>query len=179
MIEPDLDGLLARCALGDRAAFRRLYAATGSKLYGVAYRILGDRGDAEEAAQEAYVKIWRNAGRYRPDRGGAGPWLVSIARNQAIDILRARKTPTRDLDGMFDLADAGPTPEASAIVADDRRRIELCLGELQPDRAQAVRAAYLDGHTYEDLARRFDVPLNTMRTWLRRALISLRGCLAR
>jgi RNA polymerase sigma-70 factor (ECF subfamily) len=104
-------------------------------------------------------------------------WLVSIARNQAIDTLRARKAPARDISKMVDLADKGPTPEVSALGADDRRRIEACLGTLPPDRAAAVTAAYVEGWTYDDLARRYDVPLNTMRTWLRRALISLRECL--
>ena len=78
---------------------------------------------------------------------------------------------------MLDLADPGPTPEASALGADDRRRIERCLGALPRDRALAVQAAYVEGWSYDELARRFDVPLNTMRTWLRRALISLRECL--
>ena len=167
MTEPDLEGLLARCGLGDRAAFRDIYARVGSKLFGVCLRILGNRGDAEEATQEAFVKIWHNAGRYRAERGGAVAWMVSIARNQAIDLLRARKA----------LADKGPTPEASAIGADERRRIEACLRRLAEDRAAAVRAAYLEGHSYDDLARRFGVPLNTMRSWLRRALLTLRECL--
>ena len=149
----------------------------GGKLYGVALRILGNRSDAEEAVQEAFVKIWHGAGRFQAGRGSAQGWLVSIARNQAIDALRARKAPARDISEMLDLADQGPTPEASALGADDRRRIEGCLGTLPRDRATAVKAAYVEGWSYEELARRFDVPLNTMRTWLRRALIALRECL--
>ena len=177
MAEDDLEGLLARCGLGDRQAFARLYAAAGGKLYGVALRILGNRSDAEEAVQEAFVKIWHGAGRFQAGRGSALGWLVSIARNQAIDALRARKAPARDISEMLDLADQGPTPEASALGSDDRRRIEGCLGTLPRDRAAAVTAAYVEGWSYEELARRFNVPLNTMRTWLRRALISLRECL--
>jgi RNA polymerase sigma-70 factor (ECF subfamily) len=176
-MDEDLEELLARCGLGDRAAFGRLYAKTGPKLYGVAVRILEDRSDAEEAVQEAFVKIWHSAGRFRAGRGSALGWLVAITRNQAIDALRARRAPTKDIADMPDLADPGPTPEASAAGADERRRIERCLGTLPRDRALAVRAAYVEGHSYEDLARRFKVPLNTMRTWLRRALISLRECL--
>jgi RNA polymerase sigma-70 factor (ECF subfamily) len=179
MADADLDELLARCGLGDRAAFRALYAATGPKLFGVALRILGNRGDAEEAVQEAFVKIWRGAGRFDAGRGSAAGWLVSIARNQAIDALRARRAPARDLAELPELADRGPTPEASALGADERRRIAGCLGELPPDRAAAVRGAYLEGWSYEELAHRFDVPLNTMRTWLRRSLIRLRECLTR
>ena len=177
MAEDDIEGLLARCGLGDRAAFARLYRLTGGKLYGVSLRILGNRSDAEEAVQEAYVKIWHGAGRFQAGRGSATGWLVSIARNQAIDLLRARKAPARDIADMVDLADPRPTPEASALGSDDRRRIADCLGALPRDRAAAVTAAYVEGWSYDDLARRFDVPLNTMRTWLRRALISLRECL--
>ena len=140
-------------------------------------RILGNRGDAEEATQEAFVKVWQSAGRFLPGRGSAPGWIVAIARNAAIDRVRARKAPTRDIADMVDLADPGPTPEASAAASDDRRRIEGCLGQLPADRARAVRAAYVEGHSYDELARAFDVPLNTMRTWLRRALIALRKCL--
>jgi RNA polymerase sigma-70 factor, ECF subfamily len=175
--EGEIERLLSRCALGDRGAFSRLYELTAPKLYGVSLRILGHRGDAEDAAQEAFVKVWHSAARYQPGRGSAAGWMVAIARNAAIDRLRTRKAPTRDIADMVDLADPGPTPETSAARADDRRRIDRCLGLLPPDRARAVRAAYVEGHSYDELARAFDVPLNTMRTWLRRALIALRKCL--
>ena len=171
--DAEISELLSRCALGERRAFARLYEVAAPKLYGVGLRILGNRGDAEEAAQEAFVKIWHSAGRYRAGRGSAGGWIVAIARNTAIDRLRSRRAPTRDIADMVDLADPGPTPEASAATADDRRRIDRCLGQLPPDRARAVRAAYVEGHSYDELARHFEVPLNTMRTWLRRALIAL------
>ena len=177
MADQDIEGLLARCGLGDRAAFGDLYGRTGGKLYGVAFRILGNRSDAEEVVQEAFVKIWHSAGRFQAGRGSAQGWMISIARNQAIDFMRARRAPTRDIADMVDLADSGPTPEASAMGSDDRRRIGACLETLPADRAKAVQAAYIEGWSYDELAQRFDVPLNTMRTWLRRALISLRECL--
>jgi RNA polymerase sigma-70 factor, ECF subfamily len=177
MAADDLEGLLVRCSLGDRAAFRALYDQAAPKLFGVALRILGDRGDAEDALQEAMVKAWNSAGRFQPARGTASAWLVSIARNTAIDRLRARRAPARDIDAMHDLPDPAPSPESDALASDERRRIEACLGRLAPDRARAVRLAYIEGYTYDDLARRFDVPLNTIRTWLRRALIALRECL--
>jgi RNA polymerase sigma-70 factor (ECF subfamily) len=179
MEQEEIAELIARCGLGDRAAFRRLYDLTASKLHGVTLRILGGRAEAEEALQEAYVKIWHNAGRYQAGRGSPVGWMVSIARNQAIDLLRARRVAPRDVAEMTDLPAPGPGPEAAAMMADDRRRLEACLGGLAPERAAAVRAAYMEGHTYEDLARRHAVPLNTMRTWLRRSLISLRECLGR
>jgi RNA polymerase sigma-70 factor (ECF subfamily) len=175
--EGEIEQLLGRCALGDRAAFRALYDIAAPKLFGVSLRILAHRGDAEEATQDAFVRIWQKAGHFRPERGSAPGWIVAIARNAAIDRLRLRRAPTRDIADMVDLADPGPTPEASAAIADDRRRIDACLGALPADRARAVREAYLDGRTYDELARAFAVPLNTMRTWLRRSLIALRACL--
>lgn len=173
----ELEALLVRCGLGDRAAFSSLYDQVAPKLFGVAHRILGNRGDAEDAVQEAFVRAWHAASRYQVGRGTAAGWLVTIARNSAIDRLRARRAPTRDIDAMHDLRDPGPSPEAAALAADDRRRIDLCLDRLPTDRASAVRGAYVEGYSYEELARRFEVPLNTMRTWLRRSLIALRECL--
>ena len=109
--------------------------------------------------QEAFVKIWHGAGRFRAERGSAQGWLVSIARNQAIDLLRAPRAPARDIAEMHELADPGPGPEAARSAADDRRRIERCLETLPKDRARAVRAAYVEGWSYDELARHFDVPL--------------------
>lgn len=176
----ELEALLARVALGDRAAFRRLYERTAPKLLGVALRILRDRAVAEDAVQEAFVKIWHAADGFRPQRGGALGWLIAVQRNKAIDILRSRRPSTgkaADLDAARDIPDPRPGPQAAAETADDRRRLEACLGELPAERAAAVCAAYLEGWSYDELARHNGVPLNTMRTWLRRALIRLRECL--
>lgn len=172
----EIDTWIARCALGDRTAFQNLYDHTSAKLFGVTLRVLKDRGEAEDALQEIYVKVWRGAKRYAT--GGASPmtWLITIARNHAIDRLRARKVTDGD-DALTVMADASPGPEAQAVAASEARRVEDCFGTLEPDRAKAVRLAYLDGESYADLAKRFDVPLNTMRTWLRRSLIKLRECL--
>ena len=186
---PDPDGdrarveaLIERVALGDRAAFAALYDATAAKLFAVALRVLGDRQAAEDAMQDTFVKVWGAAGRYR--RTGHSPmtWLVTIARNTAIDRLRARQGRPRGTDARDDaagarVADGAPTPEQAAIARSEAGRVRDCLDALPPDRRAAITGAYLDGETYAALAERFDVPLNTMRTWLRRGLISLRACL--
>ena len=174
----EIADLIARCALRDRQAFRLLYARTSAKLYGVTLRILRNRPEAEEALQEIYVKIWQRADRFVP--GGYSPisWLVAVARNHALDLLRARKPESDDIDLALDVADAGPTPEQAALQSAERSRIDICLGQLEADRADAVRGAYLDGYSYEELATRYEVPLNTMRTWLRRSLLKLRECLS-
>ena len=166
-------------ALGDREAFAALYRATSAKLFGVCLRVLNSRAEAEDALQEIYVKIWRNADRYKA--GGYSPmtWLITLARNLAIDRLRARKQPAHSIDEVHDLADAGATPEAAAIDRSERAQIDLCLDELDSTHALSVRGAYLDGHTYQVLAQHAGVPVNTMRTWLRRSLARLKDCLTR
>ena len=174
-----IEALIARAALGERAAFTGLYDATSAKLLGVCLRVLKDRAAAEDAMQDAYVKIWKNADRYAANGLSPMTWLITIARNTAIDRLRARRDAA-DIDAMAEtLPAAGPTPEAEAVAAGEARRIAGCLEELEANRRDAVKGAYLLGQSYADLAARFDVPLNTMRTWLRRSLISLRECMAR
>jgi RNA polymerase sigma-70 factor (ECF subfamily) len=112
--------------------------------------------------------------------GGYSPisWLVAVARNHALDVLRARKPVTDDIDLALDIADSGPSPEQASIDSGERGRIDACLDALEDNKADCVRGAYLDGCSYEELAVRHSVPLNTMRTWLRRSLIKLRECLS-
>lgn len=174
----DISDLIARTALRDRQAFRDLYQRTSAKLFGVSLRILRDRSEAEEALQEVYVKIWQRADRYAA--GGYSPisWLVAVARNHALDTLRARRPTSEDIDVALEIPDLGPDPERAAVDADERSRINDCLAQLEQDKADAVRGAYLDGFSYDELAARHNVPLNTMRTWLRRSLIKLRDCLS-
>ncbi|WP_396120250.1 sigma-70 family RNA polymerase sigma factor [Devosia aquimaris] len=174
----DIAELISRCALRDRAAFRLLYERTSAKLFGVTLRILRDRSEAEEAVQEVYVKIWQRADRYVAGTTSPISWLVAVARNHSLDVLRARRPPSDDIDEAIDIADSGPSPERATQDNQQRGQIENCLGTLEPDRADAVRGAYLDGYSYEELASRYAVPLNTMRTWLRRSLIKLKDCLS-
>jgi len=175
----DIEDHILRAAQGDRAAFKALYEATSAKLFGIALRVLNDRAEAEDVLQDIYVRVWHNAGRYNVNGLSPMTWLITIARNSAIDRLRKRRRaePSEVLDDR--LADGGAGPEAAAVAASERRRLDACLGELEAPRAEAVRRAYLGGEGYADLAARFDVPLNTMRTWLRRSLLKLRECLSR
>lgn len=175
----DIETMIARVALGDRAAFSSLYDATSAKLFGVCLRILNDRAEAEDALQDAFVRIWQKADTYAVNGYSPMTWLITLTRNLAIDRLRARKGTTVDIDDVHDLRDSGPTPEAAAVASSERAQIDDCLDELEPDRAEAVRGAYLDGYSYDELAARYDVPLNTMRTWLRRSLLKLKDCLNR
>jgi len=175
----DITKLIARVALKDRAAFDLLYRATSAKLFGVCLLVLSDRTDAEEALQEVFVKIWTKADRFVVSELSPISWLVAIARNHAIDRLRARGQRTATIDEASEVADARPGPEAQAIADGERNRLGACLEELDAERAAAVRGAYLNGDSYAELAEQFSVPLNTMRTWLRRSLMKLKECLER
>jgi RNA polymerase sigma-70 factor, ECF subfamily len=174
----EVEALILRVAQQDRAAFKTLYDRTAAKLFGICLRVLTDRAEAEDALQEVFVKVWDRADRYRANGLSPMTWLITVARNHAIDRLRARKSASiAGIDAAAEIADSAPGPEALAIAASDKGRIDACLGQLDPDKADAVRRAYLGGETYDDLAVRYSVPLNTIRTWLRRSLIKLRECL--
>ncbi|RUX34709.1 sigma-70 family RNA polymerase sigma factor [Mesorhizobium sp. M2A.F.Ca.ET.042.01.1.1] len=179
MAPQDISKLIVRTSMKDRAAFDLLYKQTSAKLFGVCLRVLRDRGEAEEALQEVFVKIWTKADRFAVSDLSPISWLVAIARNLAIDRIRARRGPSANIDVALDVADPAPGPEAMAVAGGEAERIHHCLDELEQDRAAAVRGAYLSGESYAELAERFKVPLNTMRTWLRRSLLRLRECLER
>lgn len=173
----DIEAMIARVSLGDRQAFSGLYDATSAKLFGVCLRVLKNRAAAEDVLQESYMKIWRYADRYAADGVNPMSWMMTIARNTAIDRLRV----TRDTDDIEDLTEvlpsSGPTPEQAAVAGCEAGRIGVCLSQLEEPKDKAVRGAYLEGLSYAELAEKFSVPLNTVRTWLRRSLISLRECM--
>ncbi|MCX7560534.1 sigma-70 family RNA polymerase sigma factor [Sulfitobacter sp. F26204] len=175
----EIEDLIARVSLGDRKAFSALYEATSAKLFGVCLRILNNRAEAEETLQEAFVRIWQKSGSYAANGYSPMTWLITLTRNLAIDKLRTRKGRTFDIDEMYDLSDDKPGPEAQAIATSERAQIDACMAELEQEKATAVKSAYLEGYSYQELATRYDVPLNTMRTWLRRSLIKLKECLTR
>lgn len=179
----DISELISQIALRDRNAFDVLYSQTSAKLFGVLIRLLGDKTEVEDALQEVFVRVWQKADRYATQDVGAMSWLIAIARNHAIDRIRARKAPTSSaktaiLDDVVEfVADKGPNPEQSAINQGEARQIDVCMDKLDPDKADAVRAAYMEGYSYQELADRYNTPINTMRTWLRRSLQNLRECL--
>ncbi|MDW4548138.1 sigma-70 family RNA polymerase sigma factor [Defluviimonas sp. D31] len=168
--------LLAGVARVDRDDFRRLYSETGGKLFGVCLRILGDRSEAEEALKEVFARAWQNARRFDASKGDGMVWLVAIARDHAIDRLRARPARAEGDSAPPERADALPDPEAPAAKG-EARRLADCLELIDPARSTALRSAYLGGLSTEDLARQHDVPLDTMRSWLRQGLAKLKECM--
>jgi RNA polymerase sigma-70 factor (ECF subfamily) len=172
-------GALARIPGGDRAALQTVYRLTSAKLFGVAIRILGDRGEAEDVLQEVYMTVWRRAGDFEADRASPMSWLIAIARNRAIDRLRASKIGRRmePIDAAAEIAEAAPAADRTLEDTQDHARLHGCLETLADHERAALRGAFFDGNTYEELAARMNTPLGTMKSWIRRAMIKLKACL--
>lgn len=176
-----LRGWLLATADGDRGAFERLYQRTSAKLFGVCLRILRERSEAEEVLQDVYLTIWRKASQYDAERASPITWLAMIARNRAIDRLRAGQLERASvpIDFAAELPDDGPGTSALAEAASDGRRLHDCLDELGEEQRRAIRVAFFEGCTYEELAQRSATPLGTIKSWIRRGLLKLRDCMQR
>ena len=170
---------LARVAAGERNALRTTYRLTSAKLFGVCLRILHDRAEAEDVLQEVYVTVWQKAAGFDPQRASPMTWLITIARNRAIDRLRASRQSRRmqPIEEAADIADTAPLAEAMVEDAESNAKLHGCLGSLAEREQTALRSAFFDGNTYEELAARMSVPLGTMKSWIRRALMKLKTCL--
>jgi len=176
--QSDLEALIARAAMADRNAFSSLYDATSAKLFSVCLNVLNDKQAAEDALQDTYIKIWNNAARYHTNGMSPMTWMITIARNTSIDRLRTHRNNHNRLDEIAELIDDSNDPEAHSMIMSEKTRIAHCLEELENQKAEAVCSAYLHGLSYAELASRYNVPLNTVRTWLRRSLLKLKGCLS-
>ena len=171
--EAQVAAAIARCAAGDRAALRVIYDIEAARMVGVARRILRRQDLAEEAAQDAFMRVWRAARTFDPQRGAARTWLYAILRNCALTILRDESRFTTD-ENPEDMAPATDNalarlPESSAL-----RR---CLEQLDADRRTVVVLAYVHGLSHGELAGKLGVPLGTVKSWVRRSLISLQECM--
>lgn len=171
---------LRRVAQQDRAALEEVYKRTSAKLFGVCLRILSDRQEAEDVLQDIFITVWRRADTFDPAKASPITWLVSIARNRSIDRLRASAGPARrtaPIEAADGVADEAPSALAKVEADAEHARLAACIDQLDPRHAGAVRTAFFEGLTYEALAQAAGVPLGTMKGWIRRSLISLRGCL--
>nr|WP_310524031.1 sigma-70 family RNA polymerase sigma factor [Polymorphobacter sp.] len=175
----ELAALLARTADGDQSAFRDFYDRTSAKLFGIILRILVERGEAEDVLQEVYVTIWRKAAEFDPARASPVTWTATIARNRAIDRLRARKSrPAAPLDEAAEVRDESPSADALIDTGRDAARIHAALAGLEPRHAAAIRSCYFEGSTYEALAEREGIPVGTLKSWVRRGLMRMKAELA-
>lgn len=169
---------LVRTGQEDRDAFRFVYGATSAKLFGICLRICGDRQGAEDVLHDVYLTIWNRAGGYQPGRASPISWLATIARNRAIDWRRRqtrnRTAPVEEADAVADTT----ARQDDALLADEASaRLHDCLEGIELRQRSAIRSAFFGGLTYAELAERQSVPLGTMKSWVRRGLLALRGCL--
>ena len=185
----DLSQLLARAGLGDRAAFATLYDKTSSHLFAVVLRISRDRAQAEDILQEVYVNVWRAASGFDAAQAQPLTWLTSIARNRAIDSLRRAQTQPQlqtaianddeETDVYDAVADETPGPLDLLSRAADARALSHCMQGLTAQQRQSVALAFYDGLSHAEVAEKMRQPLGTVKSWVRRALMSLKTCLER
>lgn len=168
--------LLRGCAAGDRGAFRQLYDLWSARLHGIALRITRQPSLAADATHDAFVQVWQQAARFDAGRGSAEAWLVSIVRYRALDIVRRR---AREVAGYEPPEQPDETPDALARLVGTAEGAALrhCLDQLDPERRRVIVLAYVEGLSHGRLAERTGMPLGTVKSWIRRGLSSLRGCL--
>jgi len=173
--------MLADVARGERDAFETLYRATSATLLGICIKVLRDREEAEEVLQEVYVAVWSKADQFDRGRARAMTWLGSIARNRAIDRLRARPSAVQHvpIEGIDLADDDAPTPAAGIDAAGERAQLDDCIAQLEPKRRGLIRIAFFENVTYEALAVRVDAPIGSVKSWIRRGLQQLKACLER
>lgn len=178
--QEELMRLLNAVAHQDREAFQALYAAISGRLFGLCHHLAGQRELAEEALQEAFIRIWHHAGEYHSDRGSAMSWMMTIARYRTLDLMRARKVRQADgEDALAGVADGRAGPLESSITSDSKRALAGCIDELSADQRDCLLLSYYRGMTHEELSTTMSTPVGTIKSWVRRGLQALKRCLER
>jgi RNA polymerase sigma-70 factor (ECF subfamily) len=179
--DEQLATLLAQSALHDQPAFAKLYRATAPKLFGVAIRILRRQDWAEDVLQECYVNIWNHAADYAVAKSAPLTWMTSIVRNRCLDWLR-RPHPESPGDEYEIVAetwsDEAPGPMEQLLAATEAAALARCMGQLESRQRQSIALAFFHGLSHSELAAHMRQPLGTVKTWVRRGLERLKGCLS-
>ena len=185
LADQELIALIDRVATRDHSALKSLYEKTSGKLFGLAMRVVGQRDAAEDVLQEAFITIWRVAGDYRSALSPPMAWLGLIVRSRGLDSLRRRNADrahlTQELDeNMASIIEGdSPSPMSVAQASEQACALHECLAQLEQRQREVVSLAYLRELTHSELAAQLKLPLGTVKTWIRRGLEQLRGCLAR
>ena len=171
--EAQMSAALARCAAGDRAALQVIYDFEAARMIGVARRILFRQDLAEEAVHDAFVRIWRGAAGFDPQRGTARGWLYAVVRNRALSIHRAEHRYEGTDESALEEIDC----EAAVVRMPETSALRNCLERIDRPRRDVVVLAYVHGMSHSELAVRLKVPLGTVKSWVRRSLFSLQECM--
>lgn len=183
--DAELMALIDRVAQRDESALRALYDRTSPRLFGLAMRVLRRRDAAEDVLQETFLTVWRLAGDYRQSLSPPLAWLGLIVRSRALDALRkhasSRADRTQELDETLGsaLESDAPDPMDSADASEQATALHQCLARLEQRQREVVSLAYLRDLSHSELAQQLALPLGTVKTWIRRGLEQLRGCMAR
>jgi RNA polymerase sigma-70 factor (ECF subfamily) len=166
--------LLSKVATDDRQAFEQLYSATSSQLYAVSLKILGRKDRAEDTLQEAFIRIWHNAGEYTPGRGTVLTWMISIVRYRAFDLIRYHK-----VRGEEELVseEFSAEEELQVLSPEQKNKLDICLNELETQQQQAIHLAFFRGLTHLEVTHHIKSPLGTTKSLIRRGMQSLKRCL--
>lgn len=169
----DVEQTLAQVKLKHEPAFTHLYEITNAKLYGLILKIITDEGLAADVLQDVYSKIWLNAEQYRADLGSAWPWLCQLTRNQAIDKIRQLKR----LNETDDNSVAEDYSSNSSSLWPEHVALGRCLQAIRKEQQNVIISSYIYGWSHAELTEKFDAPLGTLKSWIRRGLKELRECL--
>ena len=172
---------LARMARGDPDALAELYDRHARMVYSLALRILHDRAEAEDIAQEVFAQAWAQAARYDTSRGAVAAWLLMLARSRAIDRLRAKRARpdnTPDPRATMNIPDGAVLQDVQLLSAEQVKQLQTALQELPALQRAALELAYYEGLTHAEIAEKLEEPLGTVKTRIRQAVIRLRESLA-
>jgi RNA polymerase sigma-70 factor (ECF subfamily) len=169
--------LLARVAEGRKEALAALYDRYGRIVYGLALRMVADRETAEEITQDVFTSLWRKAGTFRPERSGVGTWISRIARNRAIDELRRRKSRAKLASLPWEEETAGQSPADDGELELERQRVRRAVAGLPREQRQVLSMAFFQGLSHSEIAGALELPLGTVKTWIRAAMTRLRQTL--
>lgn len=174
----DYEAALEACARGERFALRALYDQEAPRLLGVALRILRDRERAREVLQESFLLVWQNAASYQRHLGSARGWLYTLVRHKALDEVR-RRSPEITLGDDFEAVAHGLRGDsATGDFMPDALSLQRCLEGLDERRRECIVGAFVGGFTHEQLSQQQNVPVGTVKSWIRRGLLALRECLS-
>jgi RNA polymerase sigma-70 factor, ECF subfamily len=171
--EIELAQLLQRCAARDSVAFKALYDKTSPILFARLLRMLRRRSVAEEALQDVYVRIWERAAQFEAHRGRALAWMVTIARYCAIDLMRRERMTLVGDDALDEIPD-----ESAGDSTEKPNNFDFCIGQLNDNTRQCLTLAFVEGRSHDEIARLTTNPLGSVKSWIRRGLLSLKECLS-
>lgn len=178
----ELNNLLQRCAepYKDSKALELLYNALSPKLFSLVYKMLGDKGIAEEVLQEGFIKIWENAYKFQASKGSAQAWMITIVRNKALDKLRSLKVRPQEVSIVYEGESFSTdvlNPDSITHVNESLAQILHCMDRLKEPQKECLLLTYYLGYTHQELSIKLSKPLGTVKAWVRRGLEKLRGCL--